>query len=314
MGGLVLFGMFRMFQGGPSSPPTVSTDDAILPGTLATVDANRPWQDTYIDVTAGKPITLFASGWWRGGPQKSGCSPDGDKKRVRDRNLIADSNPMTLVGWIAGENAPFVIGVRRIYEPSVSGRLFVQANDLDMKDNTGQVKLQVQGGEANTSPAPLWQIGYGQFSPQAKRVKDFHRMPYWPKAGCWQPGPARPHKPFASLFFSSSTAHPGPNQGSAVVLRWHVPCDGSVSISGTLTHPQDAGDGVRARLVSSRLGPLAPPWKVRNGKAETNVARVEVKQGDIIDAVVDCNANDSNDSFSWYPTIKVLEWRSADKK
>ena len=314
-GGLCLLVLLLFRPGPPEVTPKTGRDNPLHPGTLGTVQANRPWQDTGIDVQAGEPITLFASGWWRGGPRKSGCSPNGDKNQPVDRNLIADANAMALVGWVAGEGAPFVIGVRKIHEPTVNGRLFVQANDVDTKDNSGHVQLQVKGGDANESPAALWQVGYGQFDPGTKRVKSFQVLPYWPKAVRWQPGPEAPFNPFGFLGLQSDgLGHPGPNQQFALIRRWVVPRDGVVAISGSLTHPQNAGDGVRARLVSSRLGNLAPPWIVRNGKADTKVERVEIKRGDTIDAVVDCHGNQDADAFSWPLDVKVLEWHPDDKK
>ena len=208
-GSLLLTAVYSLFRGGPAAPPTADVFEAIPEGTLATVVANRPWQDTGIDVKAGEPIAFYASGWWRGGSQKSGSSPDGDKKQPRDRNLIADANAMALVGWVAGEDGPFVIGVHKIYGSKVTGRLFVQANDLNLKDHSGQVKLQIKGGERNARVAVLWEAGYGEWDPANKRIKDYRPMTFHPAEQQWT-GPLIDAKS-GPIWVRGFDGHPGPN-------------------------------------------------------------------------------------------------------
>src|SRR5206468_8515613 len=61
---------------------------------------------------------------------------------------------------------------------------------------------------------------------------------------------------------------------------------------------------VRSCVVSSRLG-LVGDWTVRHDKQSTTVEKVEVKQGDTIDFVVDCRGGPDSDSFSWAPKIQL---------
>jgi hypothetical protein len=72
-----------------------------------------------------------------------------------------------------------------------------------------------------------------------------------------------------------------------------------------LNHPSDQGDGVRARVVSSRLGALGE-WTARNCKTTVKLDRVEVKRGDFLDFVTDCRQSVEFDSFHWSPVVRRL--------
>ena len=74
---------------------------------------------------------------------------------------------------------------------------------------------------------------------------------------------------------------------------------------------EEKGDGVRARIVSSRSGVLGA-WTVDDAPAPANVERVEVKKGDTIDFVVDCRADVQFDGFIWAPVLRLAEATTAD--
>jgi hypothetical protein len=105
---------------------------------------------------------------------------------------------------------------------------------------------------------------------------------------------------------SAEGGHPGSVAHGAAIRRWTSPVDAEVSIEGSLGHRAAAGDGVRARIVSSRLGELAS-WTAHNTEAETKMSRVEVKQGDVLDFVVECRKDENSDSFTWAPVIRTVE-------
>jgi hypothetical protein len=79
-----------------------------------------------------------------------------------------------------------------------------------------------------------------------------------------------------------------------------------IAITGTLRHEHKEGDGIQGRIVSSRKGSLGD-WTVHNNKAEIKLEKVEVKQGDMLDFVVDYRANLNSDDFKWTPVIKATE-------
>jgi hypothetical protein len=150
---------------------------------------------------------------------------------------------------------------------------------------------------ANTN----WLFGYGAFDEASKRVKHFHKLPYLID-GVFQGGPTLPDPSIGWVFVSSTGGHPGDQQHDSI-RRWIAPRDGRITISGTLGHTTDQGDGVRGRIVSNRSGPLGE-WLVHNGKAETRLEQIEVREGDKIDFVTDCRSNFDSDSYSWSPTIR----------
>ena len=80
----------------------------------------------------------------------------------------------------------------------------------------------------------------------------------------------------------------------------------TVRIESRLIHEVDAGDGVVGRLVSSRKGTLGR-WHIKNGQADTTLGKLEVKQGDTVDFIVDFAANLNSDMFKWSPVILAID-------
>jgi hypothetical protein len=109
---------------------------------------------------------------------------------------------------------------------------------------------------------------------------------------------------------------PGEGLEQAVIRRWTSPAAGVIAIEGALRHAQPAvpfGDGVRARIVSSRHGELAS-WVVNGTTAETKLGGVKAEAGDTIDFIVDSRQDPENDGFTWAPQIKLGEqtWNAKD--
>jgi hypothetical protein len=175
----------------------------------------------------------------------------------------------------------------------------------------------IQREESLSSPitAPIakpnaWTYGFGQVDDATGRLKRFHKMPHFTGAN-WQGGPELPDPATGWAALNGGGGHPG-DLAHAVVRRWTAPRDCDVAVSGTLHHPDANGDGVRARLITSREGTLAT-WMVHARQAETRMSPIHVKQGDTIDFVVDCGpANDFNfDSFGWKVTITKVATTGA---
>jgi len=150
-----------------------------------------------------------------------------------------------------------------------------------------------------------WQYGYGEYDDQSQRVKTFTSLARFVDEA-WQGGPSWPDEKLGWVRLTAEGGHAGNDREHAAIRRWVAPRDAMVSISGLLSHEHKEGDGIRGRIVCSRLGQLAS-WTLHNGKAETKIESLEVKQGDTIDFVVDCNSNYANDHFKWAPVIKSKE-------
>ncbi len=151
---------------------------------------------------------------------------------------------------------------------------------------------------------PVWRYGFGGYDGAAQRVAGFTAFAHRDATKFH----ARPEFPDPTLGFVSVSAaggHPGRDAQHAAIRRWTAPGDGFVSVTGTLKHNSENGDGVRGRIVSSRKG-LLGEWRVKNLAVPTPVAEVEVRAGDTLDFVTDPLASPDHDSFAWAPVLKLL--------
>jgi hypothetical protein len=150
--------------------------------------------------------------------------------------------------------------------------------------------------------AAAWSYGTGRFDTNNQRVVDFRPFPEF-KDNRWQAAakfPAEGPRSHASI--SAREGHPGGSQEFSVTRRWSARMDATLEVSGELDHPGNVGDGVRARLVSSRLG-LVAEWTAKSSKARTALASVSVLQGDTLDFIVDMMDSENTDSFKWAPVL-----------
>jgi hypothetical protein len=152
--------------------------------------------------------------------------------------------------------------------------------------------------------ATNWLFGYGAFDEGSSRVRAFHTLPFF-SGHAFQGGPALPDPKLGWVTLNDAGGHPGNDQEHAAIRRWIAPRDGIITITATLAHPEERGDGVRGRVVSSQLG-LLGQWLAHNNKKDTHLERVNVRRGDTIDFVTDCVGDESFDSFTWSPTIRFL--------
>jgi hypothetical protein len=229
------------------------------------------------------------------------CSADGLPTAGRERNLVPDWPAMCLLARIDGEDIPIPLGSHKSIRVKHAGRLFLQANAIDLASCSGSLKVEVLGGARNSREAPGWQFGYGEYD---GGVKYFHPLRYYVGQG-WQGGPRLPDASVGWAWFQGDMGRPGDLQHSAI-RRWIVPHDCTVTITGTLSHHMDIGDGVTGRIVVRRLGEVGS-WVVQNSTLETTVAGLELKQGDIVDVIVDCRSGTDQDLFAWRPVLFQVE-------
>jgi hypothetical protein len=150
-----------------------------------------------------------------------------------------------------------------------------------------------------------WQYGFGELDRAAGKLKSFTKLNHF-TGNAWQGGPEYPDTKLGWVQLTADGGHAGNDLQHAAVRRWVAPRDMTVSISGTIEHKHEAGDGVVAWIVSSRDGVLAS-YTLHNRKAEARVEPVAVKKGDTIDFVVDYRANLHSDDFYWSPTVKAQD-------
>jgi hypothetical protein len=123
----------------------IKTKEATAEKKLVDVMGSKGWQDTGINVMAGKPLTIRANGEWVMKMTYT-LSPDGIEipKELRDFPLGS------LVGAISesadlSEAKVFLVGKEKSMEPNVSGRLYLRMYDSNPDDNTGRLGVMVEG-------------------------------------------------------------------------------------------------------------------------------------------------------------------------
>ncbi|MBI3417511.1 MAG: PSD1 domain-containing protein [Verrucomicrobia bacterium] len=154
-----------------------------------------------------------------------------------------------------------------------------------------------------------WEYGWGAFDEAAQHITNFQALPHF-TGTAWQGGANWPDEKLGWVQLTADGGHAGNDLQHAAIRRWIAPLDGVVTIAGTINHEHKEGDGIRARVVSSRAGQLGS-WTLHNQKQETKFEAIEMKTGDTLDFVVDFNANLNNDDFTWTPTIKLKSGTAA---
>jgi hypothetical protein len=171
------------------------------------------------------------------------------------------------------------------------------------REEIGWAREFIHASPATTSTTN-WLFAYGRFDRASSRVVAFRLLPFF-NGLAFQGGSALPDPILGWVALNDAGGHPGNDEQHAAIRRWVAPRDGTIAISGALIHPEARGNGVRGRIVSSKLG-LLGEWLVHNKKVETDLQCVSVQPGDTIDFVADCNGNESFDAFEWAPKIRYL--------
>ncbi|MDQ1473389.1 MAG: hypothetical protein QOJ99_4869 [Bryobacterales bacterium] len=128
----------------------------------------------------------------------------------------------------------------------------------------------------------------------------------------WQPGPLTPAPYFGNADLSEKGGAPPDDPALAITRRWVSPVDGTIEITGTLTHKVEEkpaeykkqwSDGIHVRITRNDKEILTEQT-VNNKKVDLTVKELAVKKGDAIDFTVDCVKTAETDTFEWAPVIK----------
>jgi hypothetical protein len=110
------------------------------------VKANEGWQDTGIDLVAGKPVQIVATGSWTFHLEvETNAEGLTIPKELRDFPLGCLIGFVSYPGLDPKEAKPFVVGKGEPMLVEQSGRLFLRMYDTDPRDNTGALKVEVRG-------------------------------------------------------------------------------------------------------------------------------------------------------------------------
>lgn len=135
----------RMETGkGAGGSKDVSTSIALVPSTQ--------WADTGVAVEQGQRIWFTVSD-----QQVFGCGPDaprvnadGKDPLVRDtRRPLPDVKQCALIAKIGQDGTPFRVGLNLTpFVADRKGKVFVEVNDYDFRDNVGRLDVYIKTGEA----------------------------------------------------------------------------------------------------------------------------------------------------------------------
>jgi hypothetical protein len=179
------------------------------------------------------------------------------------------------------------------------------------KETPGDYAPELTASLATKFPrhAEAWQFGWGAYDEPTKRVAQFAPLPHF-TGSAWQGGSTLPDPQLGWVLLLATGGHSGNDPQHAAIRRWVAPLGGKLSISGKLKHASEAGDGVRGRIVSSRVG-LLGECTAHHGEATCDVAAFEVQPGDTIDFVLDCRESVTSDSFEWTAELKLSDDQGA---
>lgn len=108
------------------------------------ITADKDWQDTKVDLIAGKPVSIKATGSWVLKLEYR-LSADGldVKKELKDLKIGG------LIGVIytGGEKPPkpFMVGAEKELVPKENGRLLLKMHDGETADNEGELTVTITG-------------------------------------------------------------------------------------------------------------------------------------------------------------------------
>jgi hypothetical protein len=236
-----------------------------------------------------------------------------------DVSIAERPNTMVPQQALYGMNHPFVIAQARALCESAEfaaakddaaratvlyRRVFGRAPTADETKLAAAFVSQPAAGDEEAAGRAVWRYGFGAAEPSAPAEDRFRELTFY-DGRYYQASKDYPDPRLFHLRLSAVGGHPGRDLEHAVVRRWTAPLECTVSITGTLVHLRDAGDGIRGRIVTGD-GRVLGEWKLLNDKAETTVEQVEVGPGDVIDFVVDCVGKATNDAFTWAPTVTLI--------
>jgi hypothetical protein len=199
--------------------------------------------------------------------------------------------------------------------------LFQQALQRDPTElETGEALRLIQSiGPVEVDKAPVtaadWRYGYGALDEKSGRVTGFTDLPHF-TGEAWQGSEQWPDAKLGWVQLTAAGGHPGNDRNHAAVRRWTAPRAMTMGISSKLVHEPAAGDGIRAFIISSRVGKLSAA-SIHQKTVDLNIESLQVEKGETIDLVVDIGDVLNSDQYLWDVTFteaavseSALTWKS----
>ena len=243
------------------------------------------------------------------------ASPDSTSARrfmttVPQQALFFMNSPLSV------EQAKFIVNKPSIQSTPDDGnkvkRLYnlIFARQPEASELTAGINYLSQANQkAMGVPQGDWRYGFGEYDGSSKKTMNFSPLSFFAD-NSYRVSKTFPDPKLGYLLINPDGTHPGHDSAHASIRRWISPAKLTVQIRGHLRHPNAGGDGVRARVVSSREG-LLGEWTVHNSATQTDVSSITVQQGDTLDFLVDPRTSDGFDATEWSPTVSTLDGKQV---
>lgn len=170
------------------------------------------------------------------------------------------------------------------------------------------------GGEP-IPPAQSWAYGWGALSPDEGRVVEFVPLAYFTN-NQWRGGSTENDPVLGRLSFNARGGTAGRDNTQAAIRRWTAPESGTLAVSGTFSVQANAlvpsGEGVRARILSSRHGSLGS-WVAHGTEATTMVSEIVVERGDTLDFITTTRGREQQTAgYLWAPVLSLKPSASSE--
>lgn len=198
-----------------------------------------------------------------------------------------------------------LLQIRRLFEKVLQREPTV----TELADSLQLLEADESSIERANPTSAEWSYGYGQFDEAAGKTAGFTPLPQF-TGTAWQGGTAFPDGTLGWVQLTAAGGHPGNDRAHAIIRRWTAPADMTIQISSELKHEPEAGDGIRAFVVSSRSG-LLQTASIHRQTVSLNVEKLTVERGDTIDFIVDIKDVLNSDQFLWRSQLRPNEEQLA---
>ena len=225
--------------------------------------------------------------------------PQRNETTVPQQALFFLNHPLVLersraVAKVAGAQGSQPERVRTLF------RMILQREASD-GEITEALALVDAAADLNLPQAPAtavdWSYGYGAMDEKIQRISGFTPLPHF-SGGAWQGGAQWPDATLGWVQLTATGGHPGNDRAHAAVRRWTAPRSMTLAINSKLTHEPAAGDGIRAFVVSSKVGLLGSA-AIQAKSTDLNIEALKVEPGETIDFLVDIGGGLNSDQFLW---------------
>lgn len=182
-------------------------------------------------------------------------------------------------------------------------RIFGREANNEELDMAGEF---LEGVTVSSTIQSVWQYGYGSPEPDADPKHRFTKAPHF-SGTAYQGSATYPDPDYGYFQIFAEGGHPGNVRNMSCIIRFIAPLAAEVEIAGHLKHMnRSCGDGVRAVVISSNKGVIGEWVAFKDKESPTNISSHLMKKDEILDFILDMQANPSCDSYHWRFTINSL--------